>query len=234
MMTDADQHEERRKRLEELLAGKRAALFDFDGTIADSEVVHFLSYKEVFQRRYGHTLIPEEYWIHWTSRGEGIPGEVKRHGLTGVDPEAVKEEKDRIFFEHCRAGRIQFFEGGVDLMQAVEAKGLKSAIASNSHQEWIEAIFETNGVAYRPHFMIGRTPDLKGKPAPDIFIKAAQVVGESPESCLAFEDSEKGLQAAHTAGMPCIIVRNSLNQEIAFSDADMVAPSLAELLSLLL
>ena len=71
MMTDADQHEERRKRLEELLAGKRAALFDFDGTIADSEVVHFLSYKEVFQRRYGHTLIPEEYWIHWTSGERG-------------------------------------------------------------------------------------------------------------------------------------------------------------------
>jgi len=223
--------EERKGLFRRLLSGRRAVMFDFDGVIADSEYYHFLAYREVFLRLHGHTLNPEEYWIHWSSKGEGIPGEVRRHGLRGVDPEVIKEERDLIFFEHCRAGHISLFEGAVDLMKSVEAQGFKTAIASNSRREWIEAILETNGVAYRPPFMIGKTPDVKPKPAPDIFVKAAREMEEDPESCLVFEDAEKGLEAAHAAGITCIIIRNNLNRGIAFSDADLVVPSHEELLS---
>ena len=220
-----------REKFIEILAGKRAALFDFDGVIADSEYYHFISYQEVFQRRYGHEIDPDEYWLYWSSRGEGIPGEVRRHGLEGIDPTVIKEEKDILYYDHCCSGRIRLFNGALDLMKAAEARGLKTAIASNSLQEWIEAIFEANKTTYRPPFVIGKTTEMLPKPAPDIFLAAAREVEEEPEDCVVFEDAEKGLEAARAAGMQCIVIRNPLNKGIEFPGADLVVPSHQELLS---
>jgi len=223
-----------REKFLEILNGKRAALFDFDGVVADSEYYHFISYQEVFQRRYGHAIDPDEYWLYWSSKGEGILGEVRRHGLEGVDPAALREEKDRIYYEHCRSGRIRLFDGALDLMRSAEEMGLETAIASNSHREWIEAILQSNRIDYRPPFLIGKTPEMEPKPAPDIFLAAAREVGERPGACVVFEDAEKGLQAARSAGMTCIVIRNSLNHDIAFPGADLVVPSHQELLDLFL
>jgi len=222
----------RRERFLELLDGKRSVLFDFDGVIADSEYFHYQAFHHIFQHRYSHTINPDEYWIHWTSRGEGIAGEVRRYGLKGVDQQAVREEKDLLFYEYCRSGRIPLFKHAIDLMKMTEDKGLKTAIASNSKKEWIEAILESNSITYRPPFIIGKTAGMLSKPAPDIFLAAAAQVREQPEACLVIEDAEKGLQAAHKAGMPCIIIRNTLTQTIEFTEADLIVPSHWELLNL--
>ena len=225
-----DEQAARRMRFFELLEGKRAVLFDFDGVIVDSEYYHYVSYAQVFERLHGHIINQEEYWRHWTSRGEGIPGEVRRHGLKGVDPAVIREEKDRIFYGYCCSGSIRFFNGALDLMTALEARGLKTAIASNSNQEWIEAIFKSNGITYRPSYIIGKKPELLAKPAPDIFVAAARKVDEAAEACLVFEDAEKGLEAAHAAGMKCVIIRNALNRGIDFNKADLIVSSHKELL----
>ena len=229
-----EEQKARRDTFHRIMAGKRAALFDFDGVIADSEYFHFASYNKVFQSRLGHSINPEEYWIHWTSRGEGIDGEVRRHNIEGADKKALRDEKDLIYYEYCCSGRIRFFPCALDVMTASEERNLKTAIASNSHREWIEAIFQSNRVTYRPPYLVGKTPEMRPKPAPDIFLAAANEVGEPPEACVVFEDAEKGLDAARSAGMACIIIKNPLNQGIEFREADLIVQSHQELLSLFL
>ena len=78
--------------------------------------------------------------------------------------------------------------------------------------------------------IIGKDPGhLREKPHPDIFIKAADALGLAPAQCIALEDAQKGLTAAKKAGVPCVIVRNPLNLNCDFDEADCVLPSLAAL-----
>lgn len=218
--------------LKELLDGMKAALFDFDGILVDSEPIHCLTYSEVFKRR-GHVIDEEEYWIYWTSKGEGIAGEIRRHGLTGFDPGEIKREKDALYFEACASGKIGFFDGAIETMKRFEDLGFKVAIASNSTVEWIEAIFASNKIGYRPPFIVGKTPELKPKPSPDIFVRAAEVVVEEPGRCVVFEDAEKGVTAAKEIGMGCVVIRNHLNRHIRFDLADVVVDSMKGLLKLI-
>ena len=79
--------------------------------------------------------------------------------------------------------------------------------------------------------ILGKNPPRPEKPSPDIFLEAAQELGLPPAKCVVVEDALKGLNAAHKAGMACIIVRNRLNQNIDFPGADIILESLSEFLT---
>ena len=76
---------------------------------------------------------------------------------------------------------------------------------------------------------LGRRPGLAKKPAPDIFLAAADAIGLSPADCLVIEDADKGLRAAQAAGTPCIILRTPQNREFDFKGQDAMASSLGEI-----
>jgi beta-phosphoglucomutase-like phosphatase (HAD superfamily) len=206
-------------------------VFDFDGLLADSEPFHYRAYNEVFER-YGHTLDPEEYWVEWTSKGKGIAGEIARHNLSlGVDPVEMRQQKFEVYSRFCEGGDIKLFPESLALAKSLVGTH-KLAIASGSWTKDIRSIL-TNADALS-HFpvILGKESAPREKPHPDIFLNAAKALGHPPESCLVMEDALKGLHAATEAGMPCLIVKNRLNQNIDFSGADLVLPSLAELVSL--
>ena len=82
--------------------------------------------------------------------------------------------------------------------------------------------------------IIGKNPGkLREKPHPDIFIKAANEIGLEPSQCIVLEDALKGLLAAKGAGAPCIIIKNPLNQNCSFDEADCILSSLEEITSCL-
>jgi beta-phosphoglucomutase-like phosphatase (HAD superfamily) len=218
--------------LDELLDRAEAVLFDFDGVLVDSERHHFMSYNAAFQKR-GHTLREEEYWEHWTSRGEGIAGEVRRHGL-GLSPaemEALYAEAARNFSLLCREDHIPFFPGMLEGLLELEASGMPCAIASNSREDDISMIFERAGHSPPPCIVVGRRAGLRSKPHPDIYVYAAGVLRTAPSACLAVEDAHKGLEAARTVGMPCVILKNELNRGLEYPGADAVIESHSSFLS---
>ena len=108
--------------------------------------------------------------------------------------------------------------------------GYKLAVASGSWAYDIRAILKyADADQYFP-IILGKESAPREKPHPDIFLKAAASLNLASSECLVIEDALKGLAAAKKAGMPCIIIRNRLNQNIDFPEADLICPSLDQLL----
>ena len=218
-------------KLRSLLERCSCVVFDFDGLLADSEPFHYRAYNEVFER-YGHTLDKEEYWVEWTSKGKGIAGEIERHNLKlGVDPLEMRQQKFEVYSRFCENGDIKLFPEALSLVKSLVSTH-RLAIASGSWTKDIRSILNNADALSHFPIILGKESAPREKPHPDIFLKAAEVLRHPPEVCLVMEDALKGLNAATEAGMPCLIIKNRLNHNIDFSGADLVIPSLAELILL--
>jgi HAD superfamily hydrolase (TIGR01509 family) len=220
MSTDSEQ------KAKSLLSKAKGIILDFDGLIADSEPFHYKAYNAVFEK-YGHTLDPDEYWVEFTSKGKGIQGEIERHNLKlDADPDEMRKQKFEIYSQFCRSGEIKLFPEAKKFVELLRER-YKIAIASGSFEHDIRAILKNAGTENLVSIILGKDPSRREKPYPDIFLKAAEQLGLAPSECLVVEDALKGLTAAKEAGIPCIIVRNHLNMNIDFSEADLALPGLS-------
>ena len=220
---------ERSHSLKALLNRCEGVILDFDGLIADSEPFHYRAYNEVFER-YGHTIDAEEYWVEFTSKGKGIQGEIERYNLKlDVKPEEMRQQKFEIYSRFCQNGDIKLFPEAKQFIESLKGR-FKVAIASGSWAHDIRAILKNENADSLIQTILGKEPPRPEKPSPDIFLEAAQELNLPPAKCVVVEDALKGLTAARDAGMPCIIVRNRLNQNIDFSGADLILESLSEFL----
>lgn len=217
------------QKLKKLFQSRRGIIFDFDGLLVDSEPFHYKAYNAVFEE-YGHTINPDEYWIEFTSLGNGVRGEIERYGLKGLDADEIRKKKFILYSEFCRNGDILFFPLAEKLIRSAESSGCKLAIASGSRNEDIQTILEMNGFGNIFHLIMGKESAPREKPAPDIFIKTAEKLGIKPAELVILEDAEKGLRASKEAGIPCVIVRNKLNKNLKFPDADFICDSLEEVI----
>ena len=211
------------------MQSRRGIIFDFDGLLVDSEPFHYKAYNAVFQE-YGHTIDKDEYWIEFTSKGKGAQGEIDRYGLKGLDPNEIRKKKFIIYSEFCKNGDICFFPLAERLIRSAGLAGYKLAIASGSRNEDIRTILDLNGYENTFNLILGKESAQREKPAPDIFIKTAEMLEIEPGKLVVLEDAEKGLKASKEAGIPCVIVRNKLNQNLEFQDADFVCENLEEVI----
>ena len=213
-----------------LLQISRGIIFDFDGLLADSEPYHYLAYNEVFQR-YGHSLNKDEYWVEWTSKGKGIAGEIDRHKLhLNVDPIKLREQKFELYSRYCQNGDIRLYPESLEIIKLLKTI-YPIAIASGSWKHDITAILKNAEVENIFDVILGKESAKKEKPHPDIFLNAAKALQHDPSQCIVIEDALKGLSASKAAGMSCIIIRNQLNQNIDFSEADLIFSSLSDFLT---
>lgn len=216
-------------KLKSLLKACKGIVLDFDGLIADSEPFHFRAYNEVFTQ-YGHPLDAEEYWVEFTSKGKGIAGEIERHNLKlDVESQEIRQQKFKRYSQFCQSGEIKLFPGTLPLVEFL-ATHFQLAVASGSWAYDIRAILKHAGAESHFPVILGKESAPREKPFPDIFLEAAARLELASGACLVIEDALKGLSAAQQAGMPCIIIRNRLNQNIDFPEADLICPSLDQLL----
>ena len=99
---------------------------------------------------------------------------------------------------------VRYMPGAEELVNFLKSKGVKLAIASGSSQDSIKHhLGEVGGTDYFDA-IVGGADVENGKPAPDIFLLAAEKLGVAPEDCFVLEDSENGIRAAHAAGMKAL------------------------------
>ncbi len=218
--------------LKKLIQSRKGIIFDFDGLLVDSEPFHYKAYNTVFEE-YGHTIDPDEYWVEFTSKGKGAPGEIERYGLKGLDPLEIRKKKFVVYSEFCRSGEIKFFPLAEKLIRSAKSFGHKLAIASGSRNEDLQAILRLNNFQNTFDLIMGKESAPREKPEPDIFLLAAEGLGIQPKDLVVLEDAEKGLRASKAAGIPCVMVRNKLNKNIEFPEADFICEGLDELLEAL-
>jgi beta-phosphoglucomutase-like phosphatase (HAD superfamily) len=103
---------------------------------------------------------------------------------------------------------------------------MKRAVASSGVRPYVEAVLGAIGLAGRFEVVVTGDDVAKGKPAPGVFLRAAERLNVRPPACLALEDAPNGIAAAKAAGMRCVAVPNAFTRTLDLSAADRILPSL--------
>jgi len=192
----------------------RAAVFDFDGVIVDSEPLHFRSLREALLSE-RIEITHAEYWDHLLAHDDrsSIRLAFERRGERTDAVRLARVERVKVERFAQLIPEIPVFPGARELIGALAAE-LPLAIASGARHEEIEAILA--GIGLRDSFLavVGAEDASRTKPDPAPYLEAARrlesrVAGLVPGECVAFEDSVPGVMSALGAGMKVIGVAHS-------------------------
>lgn len=203
-----------------------AALWDVDGVIIDSAEQHRHAW-EMLAREEGLPYSDEAFWASFGMRNsDSIPL------LFGVrDPARVtvlSERKEALYRELLRR-EATALPGARELLTALHAAGYRQALGSSAPVANIEAIIALLDIGSLLDGFISGEHVAQGKPAPDIFLAGAALVGVAPTRCVVFEDAPAGVAAARAGGMRCIAVRRAGQPDApGLETADRLVTSLAE------
>ncbi len=204
----------------------QAILFDLDGLMVDSEPLAEQSWR-LLLARHGHILDERTMADLLGLRPADSAHLIQERFSLPLLPEQLAAEKRLLLRRLTADGKLRTMPALFDLLDAVDARGLARAVATSSSQDW--ASFALQAIGADGGFAAVVTGDLvpHGKPAPDIYLAAAEALSLPPGACLALEDSPAGVQAAKRAGMRCVAVPNQATAGLDLSAADWILPSLA-------
>ena len=193
---------------------KNTVIFDLDGLLIDSEIISFRLYEEL-TGKYGRSMTLEEYATDYS-------------GKTGITNMKLLLEKYQLpitfsFFvderekEYLKEG-VALKPGARELLAYLKENHYKILLATSSTEDRAEGILQQNGIrGYFDHLVYGVNVK-RGKPFPDIFLKACEDANEPRKNCLVLEDSEAGIQAAHSAGIDVICIPDMREPGEEFKD----------------
>jgi HAD superfamily hydrolase (TIGR01509 family) len=184
-----------------------AYIFDLDGTLIDTMPVHFLAWQAAMQAAGLRGPLDED---HFYSLGGMPTHEVaaimgRRYGLA-LDPHAVTHAKEQRYLDVLKSG-VTLVAPVVEFARRVAATHPLAIVTGGApdvaHPSLaVSGLAELFDIVVTPHDV----PAGRGKPAPDMFLLAAERLGVSPGRCLVFEDAEPGILAARAAGMQVVHV----------------------------
>jgi HAD superfamily hydrolase (TIGR01509 family) len=189
----------------------KALLFDLDGTMVDSDPIHFQTWQEVL-REYGIEIDSEFYRTRFSGK---LNVQIIQDLLPHLSPEEGQELGDRkeAEFRKRAATLLTPLPGLLELVSWAQEQGLKQAVVTNAPKENAEFMLQVLGI--RDTFaavVIG--DDLpKGKPDPLPYRVAMELLETLPETTLAFEDSPSGMRSAVSAGIPTIGLASTQSPE---------------------
>ncbi len=211
----------------------KAVIFDMDGVIFDSERCTLLSW-QVIADRYGLLNLEENY-----NKCIGVTREVTEQIMKDAYGESFPYERfakeaSAWYHERYDGGRLPMKPGVRELLSYLKEQGVPTALASSTREERVRQYLRDAGLL--PYFqaIIGGESAKRSKPAPDIFLIAAEALGAEPAGCVVIEDSYNGIRAAHAAGMRPIMVPDMLDpDETIKAMCETVKPTLLDVLSYL-
>jgi beta-phosphoglucomutase len=204
----------------------KAVLFDMDGVLLDSEEYICKAGVEMFREK-GTPVKPEDF-LEFTGMGENryLGGVAEKYGI----PFDLEKDKARTYeiYAGLVRGRLAPFPGVIEFMGRCLGMGLKIALASSADPSKIKINLAEIGIPEETFHAIVSGLDLEHKkPAPDIFLKAAERLEVSPQECLVIEDAVSGVAAGKAAGAKVLALTTSFAAE-QLAGADWIAQSLHE------
>jgi beta-phosphoglucomutase family hydrolase len=233
----------------------RACLFDMDGVLTDTASVHAEAWKRMFDEYLQERLGPDaESFDIARDYGEYVDGKPREDGVRdflasrGIElpegtpddpPDAdtiygVGKRKNVLVLKLIEERGVDVYEGSVKFVDAARAAGLKTAVVSSSANT--KLILDSAGIADRFEARVDgvtlATEQIKGKPAPDSFLRAAELLDTPPSAAAVFEDALAGVAAGHAGGFGVTVGVDRHGQPDALREhgADIVVSDLAELL----
>jgi beta-phosphoglucomutase family hydrolase len=236
-----------------------ACLFDLDGVLTQTALVHNAAWKQTFDTflqtwsaQHGQAFVPfdsgADYnrYVDGRPRADGVRTFLASRGITlpegtpddGPDLQTVNgigNRKNVLVLQKIKEGAVKVYPGSVDYLKAVQAAGLRRAVVSASAncKDVLEAAGIDGYLEVRVDGVVAREQDLPGKPAPDTFRYAAKMLGLSPNECVVFEDAQAGVAAGRAGNFGFVVGVDRVGQAQALLDhgADIVVEDLSELLA---
>ena len=196
--------------------GKKAVIFDMDGVIFDTERVYLEIWKSVFEK-YGYKMTKE---LYITVMGTGRKNVLKTflENFGGDLPiEKMYEEKDNQLFYIIENQGIPLKKGVKELFSMLKEKNYKIALATSAKRDRVEKQIKDKWLKESFDAIVCGDDVEKGKPSPDIFLKAAKEIDVEAKDCFVVEDSPAGIKAAFSGGMKGIHV-----EDLKVADEDIL------------
>lgn len=205
----------------------KGVIFDFDGLILDTETYQYEMLKEIFNT---HSVeLPFERWVKGigTKSNFSLFTYLTEHSITKFNLEELKEKFRKDFIEGLK--KVDCREGIRDYLEEASYLGLRIGLASSSNYEWVSMHLKNLDIF--DYFSCIKTSDdvEKVKPSPELYISAATCLGLHPKECLVFEDSANGAIAAKCAEMRCVVVPNSITNNMDFCTVDHRLKSMSDI-----
>jgi len=191
----------------EVFDGVQGLVMDCDGTLVNSMQGHY----EVWQRALNDFGIRSFTKDHFYAFG-GMPvGDildimVEEEGCAPIDKEAFADRKMDLFHD-IALPLVAEIRVCVDIVRCAKKEGLKVAVASGGDKLDVVSTLKRTGLFDLFDAIVTREDTPRGKPAPDPFLLAAELINADPTKCIGFEDADKGLEAVRRAGMKAVDVR---------------------------
>jgi HAD superfamily hydrolase (TIGR01509 family) len=200
----------------------RPIVFDCDGVLVDSEELSWGAWAVTLakydvtltadDRSFGTGRTFQDNYLNLSARGD-LPPQQDFGAELGV---AVSEVLDR----HLNA-----FQDAVDTLEVLSGK-VAMAVASSSSRDRLDLSLETTNLLRFFSVSVAGDEIERGKPAPDMFLAAADLLEVSPETCVAVEDTPVGIASAKAAGMTVVAVQRGLFDVSELAEADTIVPRL--------
>ncbi len=201
-------------------------LFDMDGVLVDSEPFICQAAIKMFEEMGIETK--KEDFTPFVGAGEDryIGGVAEKYGIT-LDLAQAKKRTYEIYGELIK-GNMKPLPGAEEFIGKCRKKGLKIALATSADRTKMEANLGVMNMPLSVFDAVVNGLDVeRKKPFPDIYLKAAELIGVSPSKCLVVEDAVNGVEAAKAAGCRCLAITSSFSRE-ELGKADWFAGNLAE------
>lgn len=237
----------------------RATLFDLDGVLTDTASVHKKAWKSMFDdflkaqaQRTGTKFVPFDVdadylrYVDGKKREDGVRSFLASRGIElpdgnpddGADAETVfglGNRKNEMFQHTLQTDGVEVFEGSRRYLEAVVKAGLGTAVVSSSANT--RQVLELTGldkfVQQRVDGVTLQEQNIAGKPAPDSFLRAAELLDVTPAEAVVFEDALSGVEAGRAGNFGYVVGVDRVGhaEELRRSGADVVVTDLAELMS---
>lgn len=203
-------------------------VFDLDGLLVDSERVQAMAFN-VALAPYGIELSDEDFasFVGYSTL-QNFKDLARKHPRLAPDVLAIHDIKDRAYAELVRT-EMRSMPGALELVRALDASGVPMAVASSSYRQDVEACLHCVGLGEVLTILSPGDEVRRTKPAPDVYLRAVELLGLPASFCVALEDAEAGVRAAKAAGLCCIAVPNRFTRGHDFGLADGVVASLTVL-----
>jgi beta-phosphoglucomutase family hydrolase len=236
-----------------------ACLFDLDGVLTQTALVHNAAWKQTFDAfletwsaQHSQAFVPfdsgDDYhqYVDGRPRADGVRTFLASRGITlpegtpddGPDQTTVNgigNRKNLLVLQKIKEGKVQVYDGSVEYLKAARDAGLRRAVVSASAncKDVVEAAGIADYLEARVDGVVAREQNLPGKPAPDTFLYGAKLLGLDPQSCAVFEDAQAGVAAGRAGGFGIVIGVDRVGQADALREhgADIVVTDLSELLT---
>lgn len=205
----------------------RGILFDMDGVLCDSEGLIAEAACRMFAERHRVRVLPEDF-VPFIGTGEDryLGGVARQYNVTLRQP----EDKRRVYEMYLEiiAGRLQALPGVPGFIAAARAAGWRLAVATSADRIKMDGNLREIGLPAETFDACVTGEDIEHKkPAPDIFLLAAERIGLPARDCVVIEDAPNGVRAAKAAGARCLALTTSFTAEALRAEgADWVAAGL--------